>query len=294
LRVSYREQFSPIGAALRHKDPEKTRQAWRIPDELWERIVPLLPPRQPHPLGCHRPRVEARRALDAICCVLRTGCQWNARQETGSCSSSAAHRRFQEWTEAGVFLALWKNGLVAYEALTGIDWEGLAMDGAMTKAPLGGKTVGQKPTDRGKLGTTRSVLTAGGGVPIGLAVAGANRNDLKMVRETSEKMPVKRPEPTPAMPQGRGLDKGDDDAEVRDLLAEFGFTAHIRARGEEAKMLKQTAGFRARRWVVERTPRWMHRVRRVLIRWDTPVRNYLGFLHWVCAYLTYRQAGLLG
>jgi len=59
----------------------------------------------------------------------------------------------------GLFLALWKSGLLAYDALQGIDWEWLAMDGAMTKAPLGGKTVGKHPTDRGTVGTKRSVLT---------------------------------------------------------------------------------------------------------------------------------------
>ena len=73
---------------------------WRIPDVLWERIVPLLPVRKPHPLGCHRPRVDDRRAMDAIFFVLRTGCQWNALNATGICSSSSAHRRFQEWVEA--------------------------------------------------------------------------------------------------------------------------------------------------------------------------------------------------
>jgi putative transposase len=81
---------------------------------------------------------------------------------------------------------------------------------------------------------------------------------------------------------------------VRDLLAEFGFTAHIRTRGEEAKALKQEAGFKARRWVVERTHRGMNRFRRILIRWDKKVRNYLGFLHLACALITYKQSGLLG
>ena len=126
-------------------DQEKVRRAWRIPDELWERIQPLLPPRKPHPLGCHRPRVDDRKAMDAIFFVLRTGCQWNALNETGICSSSSAHRRFQEWTAAAVFLELWQRGLMDYEVLKGIDWEWLAMDGAMTKAPLGGETGGQEP-----------------------------------------------------------------------------------------------------------------------------------------------------
>jgi transposase len=277
-----------------HEDPEQTRPDWRMPDELWERIVPLLPPRKPHPLGCHRPRVEDRQAMDAIFFVLRTGCQWNALNETGICSSSSAHRRFQEWTEADVFLALWKSGLMAYDALKGLDWEWLAMDGAMTKAPLGGKKVGKNPTDRGKLGAKRSVLTEGGGVPIGLAVEGANRNDFKMVRETIESIPVKRPAPTPTTPQGMCLDKGYDYDEVRDLLAEFGFTAHIRARGEEAKALKQEAGFRARRWVVERTHSWMNRFRRLLVRWDKKPEHDLAFLHFACALIAFRAAGLFG
>jgi putative transposase len=153
--------------------------------------------------------------------------------------------------------------------------------------------VGKNPTDRGKSGTKRSILTDGGGVPLGLAVDGANRNDFKMARETIESMAVERPDPAPDAPQGLCLDKGYDYDEVRDLLDEFGFTAHIRARGEEAKALKAEAGFKARRWVVERTHSWMNRFRRVLIRWDKKACNYLGFLYLVCAYITYRQAGLL-
>lgn len=112
---------------------------WRIPDDLWARMEPLLPPRKPHRYGGHNPRVPDRKAMNAIVFVLRTGCQWNALDATGICSCSSAYRRFREWTEAGVFLDVWKQGLVQYDALVGIDWRWLAMDGAMTKAPLGGE-----------------------------------------------------------------------------------------------------------------------------------------------------------
>jgi transposase len=111
---------------------------WRLPDALWARMAPLLPARPRHPLGCHNPRVPDRAAMDAIFFVLRTGCQWNALKETRLCSSSSAHRRFQEWVAAGVFEAFWREGLLAYDALRGIDWTWLALDGAMGKAPLGG------------------------------------------------------------------------------------------------------------------------------------------------------------
>jgi len=112
---------------------------WRIPDALWKQMEPLLPPGKKHPLGCHNPRVPNRDAMNAILFVLRTGCQWNALNGTGICSSSSAHRRFLEWMEAGVFVKFWRRGLLQYGALKGINWTWLSMDGAQTKAPLGGK-----------------------------------------------------------------------------------------------------------------------------------------------------------
>lgn len=118
---------------------------WRIPDELWQRIEPLLPPRKRHPLGCHNPRVEDRKAMDAIFFRLRTGCQWKALDATGLCSGSSAHRRFQEWSQSGVFLELWKQGLQVYDELKGIDWQWLSADGAMTKAPLAGEKNREEP-----------------------------------------------------------------------------------------------------------------------------------------------------
>jgi transposase len=154
--------------------------------------------------------------------------------------------------------------------------------------------VGKNPTDRGKLGTKRSVLTDGGGVPIGLAVEGANRHDFKMGQETLTGIPLERPTPTPEKPQGLCMDQGYDVDEVRARLTKFGFTAHIRARGEEAQALKREAGDKARRWVVERTHSWMNRFRRLLVRWEKTVGNDLAFLHLACAYITYRQSGLLG
>jgi transposase len=112
---------------------------WRIPDELWEKIEPLLPPRPFHPLGCHNPRVPDRDAMNAILFRLRTGCQWNALDATGICSCSSAYRRFREWAEAGVFLEFWRQGLLAYDRVQGVEWEWLAADAAMTKSPPRGR-----------------------------------------------------------------------------------------------------------------------------------------------------------
>lgn len=119
---------------------KNTSSRFRISDVVWERIEPLLPARiNSHPRGGGRRPVPNRDAMDAIFFVLRTGCQWNALNETDICASSSAHRRFQEWTQAGVFQKLWANGLEEYDELKGIQWRWQSMDGAMTKAPLGGE-----------------------------------------------------------------------------------------------------------------------------------------------------------
>lgn len=88
---------------------------------------------------------------------------------------------------------------------------------------------------------------------------------MKLVEKTLAGIMAKRPRPTRAKPQGLCLDKGYDFDEVRDIVREFGFTAHIRTRGEEAQAIRKEAGFKARRWVVERTHSWMNRFRLWLV-----------------------------
>ena len=153
---------------------------------------------------------------------------------------------------------------------------------------------GRNPTDRGKGGVKRSVLTEAQGIPVGAALDGANRNDFKLTRQTIDSIPVERPAPTAAQPQGMCLDKGYDYDEVRDILEEFGFTAHIKARGEEAKEIKRSARKKARRWVVERTHSWMNRFRGILIRWNKKPENYIAMLHFSFAIIAYRASGLFG
>src|SRR3989304_6053378 len=108
---------------------------WRISDEGWGRMGLLLPACPPHPLGCHNPRVPDRAAMDAIFLVLRTGMQWNALNATGICSSSSAHRRFQEWAQAGVFAEFWRQGLLAYDGVKGIEGGGRSRGAAGWEAP---------------------------------------------------------------------------------------------------------------------------------------------------------------
>jgi transposase len=148
----------------------KTTTGFRISDQLWAVLQPVLPVHlNTHRFGGGRPRVPDRKCADGIFYVLRTGCQWKALDQTELCAGSTAHDRYQAWVEAGVFLKLWQAGVEQFDELQGIDWAWLSMDGAMTKAPLGGEATGPNPTDRAKSGVKRSLLTEGHGIPLGLA-----------------------------------------------------------------------------------------------------------------------------
>lgn len=129
-------------------DDKGVSPQWRLPDAMWERMEPLLPRLRKNRKG-GRPWVPNRAIADGIFYVLRTSCQWKAvPREFGS--GSTLHRRFQQWVQRGVFRKLWKAGLLEYDELKGIQWDWQALDGAMTKAPLGGEKNREKPDRSGQ------------------------------------------------------------------------------------------------------------------------------------------------
>lgn len=113
-------------------------------------------------------------------------------------------------------------------------------------------------------------------------------NDFKLLRATLENIVIPRPDATADAPQGLCLDKGYDYAEAREIVDELGFTPHIRSRGEEKKDLERDAGFRARRWVIERTHSWLNRFRGLLIRWSKKPDNHRAFIQFACGLIAWR------
>lgn len=274
-------------------DGQQSFDQYRMSDELWERLKPLLPQYERSPKG-GRPRVSLRSVADAIFYRMRTGCQWKAIPPSLA-PGSTAHEYFQEWVDFGVFDDLWQTALGEYDDQFGLDWTWQSVDGAMTKAPLGGEATGKNPTDRGKLGTKRSLMTDADGIPVGLVVDGANVHDIRLLQETIENCLERAPRLSEQHPEHLCLDKGYDSAAIRELVgAVFGYTAHIRSRGEENRELKRKQGERPRRWVVERTHGWLNRFRAVLIRWEKKVDNHVAALHLACAYYTFSRAGVFG
>lgn len=154
-----------------------------------------------------------------------------------------------------------------------------------------GKKTGKNPTDRGKLGVKRSVLTDARGVPLGVAIDGANAHDQRLLRDTLRSIPIRRPDRQRAR-QHLCLDKGYFGEPSTATAKRFGYVPHIRCRGEEQRRCR--AGQKARRWVVEATHSWTNRARRLLIRWEKKAANYLGFVHLQFGIIALRRCGILG
>lgn len=138
------------------KNQPHAYQSWEVSDALWQLVDPLVPTRTriegkeyKRKPGAGRPPIPARRVFEAIFYILRTGIQWKALPRSFG-SASAIHKHFQQWQEAGFFEALWKRGLVEYDALVGIDFEWQSIDGCKVESPLGQDAVGANPVDRGK------------------------------------------------------------------------------------------------------------------------------------------------
>lgn len=99
----------------------------------------------------------------------------------------------------------------------------------------------------------------------------------------------KRPKDT----QNLCLDKGYDFPQIEHESVNRGYTPHIRHRGggEGRRMVKSV--HRVRRWVVERTNSWHNRFRKLLVRYEKKVENYLGLVQLACCVIVYRRT-LLG
>jgi len=120
----------------RDSDARPLPTIWRVSDELWAKVEPILI-RQDPPRHMGRKRIDQRRALNGIIYRLRSGVQWNELpKEFGD--DSSVHRTFQRWVKLKVFDAIWATLVADCEELGGVDWEWQAADAAMGKARLGG------------------------------------------------------------------------------------------------------------------------------------------------------------
>ena len=220
-----------------------------IIDPIWCQFTTLIPPViDIHPLRCHRPRIPDRIIFDKLIQVLVLGASY-AKIADSTCSATTLRTRRDEWISAGIFEKLEQICLEFYDRIIGLDLTNLSVDGCIVKAPCGGEAAGKSQVDRGKLGTKRSLMVDGNGIPIGCVIAGANRNDSPLLRPTLEKLGrfgVYLPEQITVH-----LDAGYDSGKTRELLEILGCDHVISTKGEPLQV--------GARWVVERTNSWHNR-----------------------------------
>jgi transposase len=132
------------------------------------------------------------------------------------------------------------------------------------------------------MGTKRSVLVDARGVPLSLAVSGANTHDTKLLKETLESA-------SHITPSGEVahlcLDAGYKGMEQ--IVEEACMVPHIKPRNEEKREGK--AGKKPRRWVVERIFSWLNKFKKLLVRFEKLKVSHMGLLQFCCAAIAFRQ-----
>jgi len=207
---------------------------WHIPDDLWSLIAPILGPEKP-PGTRGRPATPFRVVFEAVVYLAKTGCQWQALPRQAYAPPSTIHGIFSQWVKAGLFKRAWQVLLNYYDEQLGIKWKWQALDGAITKSPLGGAATGPSPVDRGKQGTKRSLLCDQRGAPLSVVVTGANTNDKTVALETLDGIIVERPEKLVYRIHHLCLDKGYDFADVIAGVLTRDYILHLKRRGQDGR-----------------------------------------------------------
>ena len=267
---------------------ETLETIWEVPDELWERIEPIILEEDP-------PKARGRKRSDPR---QRDAQRHHLPAAQRVPMEPIAERAWGRQHHSSHLSTVGGDGRLAPNVgspgggVRRVGWRGLGMAGGRRSHGQGtfwGDLIGPNPTDRGKAGTKRSLLVDGEGGPLSIVVAGANVHDAKLLEATLDAIVVKRPQPTEEEPQHLCLDKGYDNPSGRGAAAGHGYREHIRRIGEEKLDASGDKRYPARRWVVERTLAWLSKCRAVLVRYDKKAANYLGVLQLACALLWFRR-----
>lgn len=260
-----------------------------LPDALWERIRPLLPP-PPKPKRPDRPgrkRIDDRLCLIGILFVLKTGIDWeDLPQEMGCGCGMTCWRRLAFWTEAGVWPGLHALLLAELEGAGEIDWSRAAVDSSHARARGGGEATGPSPVDRRKRGTKHHVVTEAGGVPLAATVTAGNVPDVNELEHVVDAVPPVRGKPgrPRRRPEELYADRGYDSDPHRARLRRRGIRPRIARRGEP-----HGSGLGVYRWPVERTLSWLHNFGRLRVRKDRSAAIHQAFLTLGCSLICLSQ-----
>ncbi|MFE7394215.1 IS5 family transposase [Streptomyces sp. NPDC057582] len=246
-----------------------------VPDELWEPAAPLLPSFAARPQGGGTAPCDERAVFTAVVYAPTSGCAWRHLPPTFGTSPATAHRRFTLWTEAGLHRAV----LDELGARGEVDWTSANVDAASVRAKRGGSLTGPNPVDRGKKGSKLHVLSDAQGIPLAVAVSGANMHDSLALKPLIRGIPAVRSRrgPRRRRPVKLRADKTSH-ADKRQAAAEH--LAWLRERGLVARIARPgiESGERLgrHRWKIERSIAWLFGYRRLTVRYKRKGSHFLG------------------
>jgi transposase len=259
-----------------------------VPDDLWERVAPLLPapPARRH-RSPGRVRVPDRVALAGIVYVLRKGVAWrDVPAALIGCSGVTSWRRLRDWTQAGVWPRLHQVLLTELRIAGKLEMDDCAIDGSHIRALKGGRHVGPSPVDRARSGSKHHVIVDRHGTPLAVSLTGGNRHDVTELIPLLDAIP-----PIPGLrgrprsrPKRLFADRGYDFDKYRRLLWKRGIKPVIARRGAP-----HGSGLGRTRWVVERTFAWLHQFKRLRIRYERRADLHQGLLELACSIICLRR-----
>jgi transposase len=260
-----------------------------VPDELWDAIQPLLPPKPPHPNG-GRPWIEDRAVLGGIIYVLRAGVPWRLlpAKELGCGSGVTCWRRLRDWQQAGVWEQLHHRLLDWLGDDAQVDWSRAAIDSVSVRCGEGGS----RRRESGRPGQARlqyHLLIDATGLPLAVGLSAANTHDSQLLEPMVDAVPaVIGPRGRPGRPRRRPAklhgDKGYDYPTCRRMLRRRGIIPRIARRGVES-----TTRLGRHRWKVERSLAWLLANRRLTVRYERRADILTAFLHLACALICARR-----
>jgi transposase len=140
-----------------------------------------------------------------------------------------------------------------------------------------------------KNGRKRSLLVDARGIPLSIIASGANTHDVKLLAKTLEAVVRERPKPRKWKPQHLCADAGYKGKAAKETVLAKNYRPHIKQRKEEREDKKRKPGYKARRWVVERTHSWLNRFRKLLVSFEKTEASYIALLSLAAAIICWRQ-----
>jgi len=248
----------------------------QITDEQWDAIKHHFPEENPEPGKPGRKPRPARQILEAVLWILNTGAQW-AELPQKYPPYQTVHRRFQSWCQSDVLRDLLCDLANRLRDEGKLDERECFIDAMFSPAKGGGDEVGK--TKRGK-GSKIMAIVDKQGLPLAVTTHAANHHEVTLVQLTFNFYMIEaRPE---KLIGDRAYDSDPLDLELSQEGIEM-IAPHKKNRRKSKTQDGRSLRRFKRRWIVERFFSWLQWRRRVIVRWEFHMANFLGFVRLAAA-----------